>query len=123
MGEGRAKSPKKLKAIQKKEKEQKNFTIEENKFIIANAPNMTVAELAEKLDCTEFEIERQIKQYNSASNDLVRGSYAIPAREGKAHLKGVVVGTAASSQLGDKNSRPATLMPKVNQEGIFHQPK
>lgn len=123
MGQGRTKSPAKLKAKQKKEKEQRNFTVEEVKFIIINHPNMTVEEMAEVLDCTEYEVSSWINQYNAANNHMVKGSFAIPAKQGRENLKGVVVGTAVSSQLGDKDNRPVFIQPKVKHPGIFEQPK
>ena len=126
MPQGRTKSPAKLKALKEREKTQRNFTVEEIKFIIVNAPEMTVAQLADALDCADCEVEALINQYNSANNDMIKGSYAIPGRlPGNEHLKGVVVATGASSALADESRKGGLGMikPKTEPGYIFKQPK
>lgn len=115
MATRRTKSPAKL----KKEKEQRNFSVDEIKFVIANAPNMTVEEMSDHLNCSEGELNDLIAQYNKAGNDMVRGSYIV----GKDERKGIIVATQASSETGDRNFNNGNIVPKKPIESFIHRIK
>ncbi len=124
MGSQRAKQTSKLKQKQREkyDKENRNFTPEDLQFIVNSVPSMTVEELADKMDCTVQQIETIIKQYNATGNHQVKSSYVVPGRTDP-RMKGIVIGTQASSQLSDKTSGKVGIQPKVNKPGIFEQPK
>ena len=124
MGEKRTKQTSKLKAKQREQydKENRNFTPDEIKFILEQASSMTLDDLADKMECSPSEIEAIIKQYNSAGNHAVRGAYIIPGKDND-RMKGVVIGTQASSQLADKDSKGAMVQPKAKNPNIFEIPK
>ena len=98
MAKRRTKSPKELKAEQERGR---NFNVAEIDYIKANAPTMTVKQLADALKATEQEIESLIKQYNDANGSMIKQSYIV----GKDKKRGVVVATQASSELGDEKNQ------------------
>lgn len=111
----RTKSDEKL----KKEKEQRNFNLAEIEFIKANAPEMTVDELADALNAKVSEVEELIRQYNHGTGNMTKDSYI--GRD----KKGVVIATQASSALSDKTSADGGvnnvpfIRPKVDHPSIF----
>ena len=105
----------------KKEKEQRNFNLAEIEFIKANAPEMTVEQLADALNAKISEVEELIKQYNHGSGNFTKDSFI----RGKDKQVGVVIGTAASSALSDRNgadggsNKIPFIRPKVDHPSIY----
>lgn len=115
MAKRRTKSSEQLKAA---EQRGRNFNVAEITFIKANAPTMTVKQLAEALNATESEVETLIKQYNEANmGTMVKQSFLV----GKDRMKGVVIATPASSELGDKNNGMTGPMPDGNIKPVRDQ--
>lgn len=105
MAKRRSKSSQELK---KKDVGPRQFNVAEITFIKANAPTMTIKQLAEALSATEQEVKDLIADYNRAEGNMIKQSFYV----GKDRKKGVVIMTEGASQLGDEHSSPAGPQPK-----------
>lgn len=104
MAKRRSKSSQEL----KKDVGPRQFNVAEITFIKANAPSMTVKQLAEALSATEQEVKDLIADYNKAEGNMIKQSFYV----GKDKRKGVVIMTEGASQLGDENNSPVGPQPK-----------
>jgi|JI10StandDraft_1071094.scaffolds.fasta_scaffold16800_4 site-specific recombinase XerD len=81
-----------------KKKQPKSLNIEEIKYLLENIQNTSLEEMAEKLDCTEQQVQEVVDQYNKAGQNLAKSAFII----GKENKKGLIVMTEASSGMGDR---------------------
>lgn len=95
-----AKRRSKSSQIVKKNDGPRQFNVAEITFIKANAPTMTIKQLAESLSATEQEVKDLIADYNKAEGNMIKGSFHV----GKDRQKGVVIMTPAASELGDERN-------------------